>query len=90
MTHDPLTPLEDDPVGNSVHHPYAAFSQGWDAYYDGHDLNLNPYREGSTEHRWWAHGWVEAQDEDRGGGAAIATFLAALLAQTRRQLRRIR
>lgn len=63
---NPLVAYEDDPVGNSVHHPYSAFNQGWDAGEQGHGEWLNPYPEG-RERRWWEQGWVEATEEESDG-----------------------
>lgn len=33
-----LAKLEDDPVGDTVHHPYSAYNQGWDAFVGGYHI----------------------------------------------------
>lgn len=60
--HDPLMQLDDDPVDNTVHHPYSAFNQGWDAAEQGIPWSLNPYEDGTREADWWELGYEEQQD----------------------------
>ena len=76
---DPLARLEDDPVGNTVHHPFTAHNQGWDAYDLGHDLAMNPYDVGGREHRWWRMGWLEGLDNDDDAEPAAVALVALLL-----------
>ncbi|HET7322076.1 MAG TPA: hypothetical protein VFI96_06250 [Longimicrobiaceae bacterium] len=54
---DPLTAYMDDPTGATVHHPYSAFNQGWDAAEAGHPLDANPYRIDTPWGRAWSDGW---------------------------------
>lgn len=77
---DPLARLEDDPQGGSVHHPYTAFNQGWDARDEGHAIDLNPYETGTREAHWWSLGWWECdQDDDDDDGDAKRLAVAWLL-----------
>lgn len=62
---DPLARLEDDPTGDTVHHPYTAFNQGWAASEEGYVRGDNPYPTGSREFAAWDRGWQE-EDEDAG------------------------
>ena len=62
--HDPLALLLDDPETDSVHHPYTAYNQGWDAERAGINRMLNPYERGTREAEWWDNGWRES----KGGG----------------------
>lgn len=61
---DPLTAYEDDPVANTVHHPYSAFNQGWDARDAGYGIDRNPYGDGTREEHFWSLGWIEADEDD--------------------------
>ena len=63
MENDPLAILPDDPVGNSVHHPYTAFNQGWDANDHGYLVTMNPYTDGTREAHWWRMGFIEATED---------------------------
>lgn len=58
--HDPLMRLEDDPSGSTVHQPYSAFNQGFDAGKSETPISVNPYEEDSREFRWWnlGHEWA--------------------------------
>lgn len=67
---DPLARLVDDPVGNTVHHPYSAYCQGWDAREEGHAIQRNPYDSDTRESDWWAMGWTEAGDSGHDGEEA--------------------
>lgn len=67
MDLDPLVAYADDPVTDEVHHPYAAFNQGWDAHEASWPIKMNPYDDGTTEARWWTMGWTEADDQDDDG-----------------------
>ena len=40
---DPLLAYEDDPIGDTVHHPYSACNQGYEAASLGHPESANPY-----------------------------------------------
>jgi ribosome modulation factor len=60
--HDPLEVLIDS-GGTDVHHPYAAFNQGFDAFDRGYPVECNPYTE-DRESRWWVMGWEEAKAQD--------------------------
>ena len=59
-----LTVLEDDLVDDTVHQPYAAFNQGFDAYLLKIPKCKNPYRF-SWNGRWWTLGWEEAFDQSK-------------------------
>ena len=62
MTREQVTAaLKDDPELDSAHQPYTAFNQGFDAYILRLKKELNPYRRGSTNFRWWEMGYEEAQ-----------------------------
>lgn len=68
-----LTILIDDPVNNTVHHPFSAWNQGFEARELGYPAEVNPYPEGS-ERTWWNYGWIENGEDggesdstDRGG-----------------------
>lgn len=62
---DPLVAYQDDPTGESVHHPYSAFNQGWDAAAAGHAQERNPYRVDTPWGRAWQDGWMcYHEDED--------------------------
>lgn len=75
---DPLRAYEDDPVGNTVHHPYTAHCQGWDAYELGCERAECPYDTGTRKAHWWLMGWDEAQaqDDDSNGAAVLLLALA--------------
>lgn len=60
--HDPLIALEDDPEHGSVHQPYSAFNQGFDAGEQGIPISLNPYPEESIWWHWWNDGHEHATD----------------------------
>lgn len=70
MADDPLARLEDDPVNNTVHHPYTAHCQGWDARVAGIPLTANPYDEASGWRWAWEAGWHEAGDDWHDGEEA--------------------
>jgi len=55
-----LTALPDDPVGNTVHHPYTAYNQGWDASDRGYLVTMNPYPDDTREAHWWRMGFLES------------------------------
>mgnify|MGYP003393017469 CR=1 FL=1 len=57
-----LIALEDDYVHDTVHHPYTAFNQGFDARLMKIAKHKNPYRFGENS-RWWADGYEEAAKE---------------------------
>lgn len=68
-----LAILVDDPVNDTVHHPYSAWMQGFEARELGYPAEVNPYPEGS-ERTWWNYGWIENGEDggesdsaDRGG-----------------------
>lgn len=63
MNDDPLIAYEDDPIGDTVHQPYTAFCQGFDAAAQGTPASLNPYDEGSRENAWWAMGYLEFNEQ---------------------------
>lgn len=42
---NPIVAYEDDPVGDTVHHPYSAASQGYDAAEAGFPASACPYPE---------------------------------------------
>lgn len=65
---NPLVAYEDDPVADTVHHPYSAYNQGWDARGHGHSLTANPYEDGTREEHWWSMGWVDRDDRSEGWG----------------------
>ena len=56
-----LEKLVDDPVNDTVHQPFSAFNQGFDAFGWGLLRNQNPYDYG-TNRRWWDEGWSAAYD----------------------------
>jgi hypothetical protein len=60
---DVVCVLVDDPVGDTVHQPYAAYSQGFAAHGLGLVLTVNPYPNG-REFTWWDMGWKDARDQD--------------------------
>lgn len=55
--------LVDDPVSDTVHQPYSAYSQGFDAFEYGLTLDVNPYPN-SREFTWWDMGWKDARSQD--------------------------
>jgi hypothetical protein len=57
------TILVDDPVNDTVHHPYSAYNQGFAAYGLGLVLNVNPYMPG-REFDFWDMGWKDARDQE--------------------------
>lgn len=59
---DPLIAYEDDFENDTVHHPYTAFNQGYEARQCDISLSLNPYDPGTREHDAWVDGW-ETNDE---------------------------
>ncbi len=61
--------LVDDPIENTVHQPYSAYNQGFDAYGLGLKLLVNPYPQG-REFDFWDMGWKDAraQEDDEVGG----------------------
>ena len=58
------TPFKDDPVFDSVHQPFTAFNQGFDAYILRLSKDRNPYRFLSIYFRWWEMGYEEAQAQE--------------------------
>lgn len=64
--HDPLIAYPDDPGGDTVHQPYTAFLQGWDAAEEGLPESLNPYPDGSEERTWWAWGYGNCELAEMG------------------------
>lgn len=75
--HYPLQALVDDPIHNTVHHPYSAHIQGWDAYEMGCGKHLNPYPLDTREADWWGMGWDDASDTDPSGDEVLALWLLA-------------
>ncbi len=65
MALGPLIAYDDDPVNNTIHHPYTAFNQGWDAADTGFMLAENPYDVGRREWRNWLQGWLDAVKDRR-------------------------
>ena len=57
------TALKDDPEHDTVHQPYAAFNQGFDAFLLRIPKCKNLYRFAEYS-RWWTMGWEEAQEQD--------------------------
>ena len=55
-----LIAYDDDPVCDTVHHPYSAYNQGFDAWIEGHTPSLNPYT--GINGRFWQQGWLDAQE----------------------------
>ena len=63
--HGPFVALADDPVGDTVHHPYSAYNQGHDAGMLGWPNDaMNPYPPDSREHRWWRMGFFDGAEPD--------------------------
>lgn len=64
-TLDPLIAYDDDFENDppTVHHPYSAFCQGWDAAEQGLLISLNPYPDDSREARSWEEGHRECLAE---------------------------
>lgn len=56
----PITAYEDDPILDTVHHPYTAWSQGYDAFLEGYPESLNPYTERLAS--YWSDGYWTAHD----------------------------
>jgi len=44
--------------------PNDAFEEGYDAYWDGSDVEDNPYDEGTENHLSWNRGWSKAREHD--------------------------
>lgn len=63
MEADPLIAYEDDPEGDTVHQPYTAFNQGFEAGEQGIPKSLNPYAHDSREEHWWDMGHEEAIEQ---------------------------
>ena len=53
---DPLIAYDDDPIHNTVHQPYTAFNQGFDAGEQDIPISLNPYQLETREYEWWEEG----------------------------------
>lgn len=69
MDLDPLTAYADDPMGDTVHHPYSAYNQGHDAGLAGHSAHLCPYTE-EKHPRLWRKWWLDGHRDgflDRAG-----------------------
>lgn len=64
----PTEILVDDPTHDTVHHPYSACNQGFDAYEQGLPIDVNPYPPG-REQDWWEMGWEEAKEQDETNGS---------------------
>ena len=62
---DPLVAYADDPITNTVHHPYTAYNQGWDAADAGWHELANPYPVRSRVGIWWRMGWRDASYTSR-------------------------
>lgn len=60
----PLVEYEDDPRGDTVHHPYSAYNQGYQAYEDGYARRLNPYVQGTRESDYWYTGFDESKEHE--------------------------
>ena len=67
MTADPVFPkrspivaYSDDPLTDSVHHPFTAFNQGYDAFLCGFDISKNPYKDKNGD--WWRSGWSHGKE----------------------------
>jgi len=62
MNRSSIIAYADDPITDSVHHPYTAYNQGFDAFQEGHPIERNPYdgRNGS----WWTAGWRSAEEQE--------------------------
>jgi ribosome modulation factor len=56
------TVLVDDPKDDTVHQPYSAFNQGFNAFELGLIRSCNPY-ESRTERIWWFYGYDEAKEQ---------------------------
>lgn len=54
---NPLVAYEDDFENDTVHHPYTAWNQGFDASEQGIPISLNPYKDDSREFDAWNEGW---------------------------------
>ena len=54
-----LIALKDDPERDTVHQPFTAFNQGFDARLHHLRYSDNPYRRGSEYWRWWDIGFSE-------------------------------
>ena len=60
--------LIDDPVDDTVHMPYSAFNQGFDACEKLHlPIDIKPYPLGK-DRDWWYMGWQEAKDLENSDG----------------------
>lgn len=67
MELDPLTAYADDPVGDTVHHPFSAYNQGHDAALAGFTAARCPYSaDDERERQWWLTGHWEASLEENG------------------------
>jgi ribosome modulation factor len=42
----------------------SAYTEGYDAYYDGAMFEQNPYGEALLVHKAWADGWLDAEAAD--------------------------
>ena len=58
---DPLVAYPDDPIKDTVHQPYSAYLQGYEAGQQGVFSSLNPYK-GVCE-MFWEEGRQDGEDE---------------------------
>ncbi len=61
---NPLIAYKDDPVNDTVHHPYCAYNQGYDASESEYSKSMNPYPEESLEWDYWNQGFDDYKIQD--------------------------